>query len=115
MTELRKQRRITASAPGKMVLSGEYAVLDGAPAICMAVDRRTRVTISTSGANHHTVIAPAFTDQCGRFADRDGELEWIEAGEEFALLDHVWRSAFVTASGSLSLVLDSSEFLDAAA
>jgi phosphomevalonate kinase len=31
--------RITASAPGKLVLSGEYAVLDGAPAICVAVDR----------------------------------------------------------------------------
>ncbi|MEL7186004.1 MAG: hypothetical protein AAFN50_06160, partial [Pseudomonadota bacterium] len=35
----------SASAPGKVVLSGEYAVLDGAPAICMAVDRRANVTI----------------------------------------------------------------------
>ncbi len=49
MTEPRQQQRITASAPGKLVLSGEYAVLDGAPAICMAVDRRARVTISASG------------------------------------------------------------------
>lgn len=114
MTEPRQQQRIRASAPGKLVLSGEYAVLDGAPAICMAVDRRARVTISTSGANHHSVIAPAFTNQCGRFVDRHGELEWIEAGEEFALLGHVWRSASVTASGGLSLVLDSHEFLDAA-
>ena len=96
------------------MLSGEYAVLDGAPAICMAVDRRARVTISTNGADHHTVTAPAFTNRCGRFADRQGELEWIEAGEEFALLDHVWRSASVTASGNLSLVLDSQEFIDAA-
>ena len=37
--------RIRASAPGKIVLSGEYAVLDGAPAICAAVDRRAAVTI----------------------------------------------------------------------
>jgi mevalonate kinase len=28
----------TASAPGKLVLVGEYAVLDGAPAISAAVD-----------------------------------------------------------------------------
>ena len=27
---------VVASAPGKIVLSGEYAVLFGAPAICMA-------------------------------------------------------------------------------
>ena len=37
---------IAASAPGKVVLSGEYAVLDGAPAIAMAVDRRARVRIA---------------------------------------------------------------------
>ena len=36
--------RFSASAPGKAVLSGEYAVLQGAPAIAMAVDCRARVT-----------------------------------------------------------------------
>jgi phosphomevalonate kinase len=29
-----------ASAPGKLIMTGEYAVLDGAPAIVVAVDRR---------------------------------------------------------------------------
>lgn len=29
-----------ATAPGKLILTGEYAVLDGAPAIVIAVDRR---------------------------------------------------------------------------
>lgn len=32
---------IRASAPGKVVLLGEYAVLDGAPALVMACDRRS--------------------------------------------------------------------------
>ncbi len=31
---------MTASAPGKLILTGEYAVLDGAPALVIAVDRR---------------------------------------------------------------------------
>lgn len=34
-----------SSAPGKLVLSGEYAVLNGAPAVSMAVSRRAIVTL----------------------------------------------------------------------
>ena len=35
---------VTATAPGKAVLLGEYAVVDGQPALAMAVERRARVT-----------------------------------------------------------------------
>lgn len=35
---------LTASAPGKLVVAGEYAVVDGARAIVMAVDRRAWAT-----------------------------------------------------------------------
>ncbi len=38
--------RIEALAPAKLVLIGEYAVLDGAPAIVAAVDRLVRVELS---------------------------------------------------------------------
>ena len=34
---------VTATAPGKVVICGEYAVLDGATAIAAAVDRRAVV------------------------------------------------------------------------
>ncbi|MFZ1863034.1 MAG: hypothetical protein WAU39_02325 [Polyangiales bacterium] len=37
---------IGASAPGKALLCGEYAVLEGAPAVVSAVDRRVSVTWS---------------------------------------------------------------------
>ena len=42
---------LEASAPGKQVLTGEYAVLAGAPALAAAVDRRVtcRVTPRTGG------------------------------------------------------------------
>ncbi|HTO57167.1 MAG TPA: hypothetical protein VMJ74_05200 [Pseudomonadales bacterium] len=36
---------VVASAPGKIVVSGEYAVLVGAPALVAAVDRRTTCTL----------------------------------------------------------------------
>ncbi len=38
----------TILAPGKLMLAGEYAVLDGAPAIVLAVDRGVRCDISVA-------------------------------------------------------------------
>lgn len=40
--------RCGASAPGKVVLLGEYVVLDGARALVMAVDRRCTATVAPS-------------------------------------------------------------------
>lgn len=104
---------VTASAPGKLVLSGEYAVLDGAPAICMAVDRRARVTISPSTAEHHTVAAPGFCSTVGSFKTHNGDVEWLAGGGDFRLVDDVWRTANPVVPTSLAMVLDTSEFLDA--
>lgn len=39
-----------ATAPGKLILTGEYAVLDGAPALVIAVDRRV---VATRGRPAH--------------------------------------------------------------
>ena len=41
----------SASAPGKLLLFGEYAVLEGAEAVVAAVDRRARVSLLPSDAN----------------------------------------------------------------
>lgn len=40
---------VTASAPGKLILLGEYAVLDGVPALVAAVDRRATVRLEPRG------------------------------------------------------------------
>ena len=45
---------VTISAPGKLFLFGEYAVLRGAPAIVTAVDRR--VVATRTDAHEYTVI-----------------------------------------------------------
>lgn len=50
--------RICARAPGKLVVSGEYAVLDGAPALVLAVDRRVRVELAPSGQPFWQVVSP---------------------------------------------------------
>jgi phosphomevalonate kinase len=42
----------TIAAPGKLMIAGEYAVLDGAPAIVLAVDRGVRCDIAVSDHLH---------------------------------------------------------------
>jgi len=44
-------RAMRASAPGKLILTGEYAVLDGAPAVVIAVNRRVVASVGTSIAS----------------------------------------------------------------
>jgi phosphomevalonate kinase len=104
---------IRTSAPGKVVLSGEYAVLNGAPAVCMAVNRRAQVTIATTSDEHHVVVAPGHVDQPRRFLVRDGVFGWLDSSDEFELLEHVWRATGTDRQGGLALKLDSSAFLDA--
>ena len=52
---------VVASAPGKIVLSGEYAVLFGAPAVCMAVNRRAVATLSDSRDGRCHLETPGFS------------------------------------------------------
>lgn len=50
--------RITASAPGKLVLLGEYAVLEGAPALVLAIDRRARVALDPVPGDTWQIVSP---------------------------------------------------------
>jgi phosphomevalonate kinase len=103
---------VVASAPGKVVLSGEYAVLDGAPAICMAVDRRARVTLAAADGAVTQVRAPGFTDKTGRFESVNGNLRWLNGQAVFRIVGSVWRAANALPGGARSIELDTSEFND---
>ncbi|MGH8110723.1 MAG: mevalonate kinase family protein [Rhodanobacteraceae bacterium] len=50
--------RVTASAPGKLVLLGEYAVLVGAPALVLAVNRRAHATLTAIQGDHWEIVSP---------------------------------------------------------
>ena len=107
--------RITASAPGKFVLSGEYAVLDGAPAVCVAVDRRAVVTIETYAGDHHVVRAPGFTTATGRFEADEGGLAWLSGGGDFGLFEAMWSvSRPVAEAGPVAISLETGAFRDPA-
>ncbi len=105
---------VSTSAPGKVVIAGEYAVLDGAPAICMAVNRRAHVSIATSDNDHHSVLAPGFSESAGRFTAVGNRIEWLAGADEFSLLEAVWQEAAPTVPENLTIVLDTNDFIDPA-
>jgi len=51
-------KKITVSAPGKLVLFGEHAVVYGRPCIVTAMDQRIKVTIERSKTNDFFLDAP---------------------------------------------------------
>lgn len=103
-----------ASAPGKVVISGEYAVLEGSPAICMAIDRRARAEVSITTAGFQTVRTSGYVNGAWRFrVGGDGNVEWI-GGEppdgSLDLLLEIWASMGI--KGSFDIRLDTAEFFD---
>jgi phosphomevalonate kinase len=62
---------ITASAPGKLILAGEYAVLDGAEAIVIAVNRRAVARVTDEPQDQSRFLT-AVVDMLNHCADPDG-------------------------------------------
>lgn len=112
---------LTASAPGKLVLLGEYAVLEGAPALVLAVDRRAHVRIETRDDGVCEVHAPDLGVTGTRMSiDGDG-LHWqcdAAIAAKLSLVEHVWQGLLreglaPEAREGFSLHLDTSGFFNA--
>lgn len=71
---------VVARAPGKAVLIGEYAVLHGAPALAMAVDRHARVRIEPCARDQCRVSTPQLGIASVGFSIESGSIQWdVEA------------------------------------
>ena len=104
---------IRTSAPGKIVLCGEYAVLAGATAIAVAIDRRARVTLRQGVADSRHVRIRSDIDRVVPFQlDGAGNLTWPE-GNNVALLDSVCRTVVAMPEATASVTLDTRQFFDA--
>ncbi len=105
-------RSILASAPGKAVLSGEYAVLDGAPAVVMGVNRRAVVRVEPGEEDHHVVEAPGFSSTIGRFTIARSGLRWLEGGDDYALFEAVLNAGGSRLTDPCRFTLDTEAFRD---
>jgi len=71
--------KIITRVPGKLILLGEYAVLEGASALVATVDRFAQVTIETSGASAFLLEAPTIDIPGLRFLiDASGRIRFLE-------------------------------------
>ena len=102
--------RMIASAPGKLIVCGEYAVLDGAAAICAAVDRRAVVTVEAADDSYHVVTAPGFASGSGAFRANEAGMTWLEDAPEYTLFEHVWRRSLPVPDSPRQFILDTRSF-----
>jgi phosphomevalonate kinase len=70
--------RVVASAPGKLVLLGEYAVLEGAPALVLAVKRRATATLTPISDARWEIVSPTL-GLTARLRLADDAAEWDNA------------------------------------
>ena len=71
--------RVLATAPGKLVITGEYAVLEGAPALVLAIDRRAQVTLEESNDPGYRITAPGLGIRAAHGQlDASGRMSWPE-------------------------------------
>jgi phosphomevalonate kinase len=99
---------VTASAPGKLVICGEYAVLDGAPAISAAVDRRAVVTVRPADAG--VVVSRGFRDGRHRFGSRGGRVEWQPGTAALPLFEAGWAALSPVTDERVEVSLDTTAF-----
>lgn len=86
----------TSRAPGKLVLLGEYAVVDGAPALVAAVDRFVTVALeNVPTADWCRLRAPQLSDQAWSFSLTPNGVNWTEPADG--------RTALVAAALTVAL------------
>ena len=109
------------SAPGKLILTGEYAVLDGAPGLVMAINRRARVTLEPSSDGRWHLVSLQEQRSTGSFVlGEHGLPQWDRPASKnaFQLVDTLLRAAVELSLQDLPpflATLDTREFFDAGA
>ena len=49
---------VSTSTPGKLILLGEYAVLEGAPALVTAINKFAKIVLKETAYNQYYLSAP---------------------------------------------------------
>jgi phosphomevalonate kinase len=110
---------VKASAPGKLFLLGEYAVLEGASALVAAIDRRALVTLQAAAASGILVSAPEIGIDRASCTVEHGQAHWRAvngpAQRRLALLtvcfEHAAQATATPSLPDLEIRIDSRAFV----
>jgi len=112
MKQMSSNRGQSASAPGKMVLIGEYAVTRGLPALSIAVNRRVTASRTSAPTQQHTVSSSMLEGQLFSFDKNQNNYHWNQTPAKSVqdFVEHLpWPPTQKGVSG-IALELDSQQF-----
>ena len=103
---------IEVSIPGKIVISGEYAVLDGASSIVSTLNQRANIGIHKSDKNYNIFSTSALESIFPFTIDEDSNIVWFDAdpGVFGLLLEHAFNILKPQLKEKFCISVDSSEF-----
>ncbi|WP_018414838.1 mevalonate kinase [Teredinibacter turnerae] len=113
-------KTLHASAPGKVILCGEYAVLQGAPALVAGIDRRVNLQLKSQASSRSgiTLCCPGFLPGGSQLHWQATELVSTEPSLTLliklfnALLAEIPRATDILRSHSWALEIDSRALFD---
>ena len=91
--------KIVASAPGKLVVSGEYAVLAGAPALALCINRRVTSTLSDRSSGDWHFVAKGFPGDTRHPRRRLIAGAPLDAADPGYLCQHIVRQIVAAGAG----------------
>lgn len=109
-------KTVMVSAPGKIIIAGEYAVLADAPAISMAIDKRARVSIREHDKKTHVLKTSGFINKELLFiVNNNGEIEWLSGTPDNPVrifFECMWQQVNICPSIYYEFIFDTAGFYD---
>ena len=103
---------VQISVPGKIIVSGEYAVLNGAFAIVSTTDQKLKVSIKSTDHDHHVYTTSIAKEHFPFLHDNGANIHWLasDPGVHGSLVQHAFKALELIPEEKLYIAIDSSEF-----